>query len=57
MTGCTDRIEFPAVIIGIGKDVGLSKCDYFVETRSLGSKEFLDSCGKFKVGDTVKVTK
>ena len=60
LTSCFQRARFPAYVIEVTKSDWSSgnNCVYFVKSVNGGScGSFIDMCGKYTVGDTIKTFK
>lgn len=60
LTSCFQRARFPAYVIEVSKSNWASgnSCIYFVKSVDKGRRgSFIDMCGKYTVGDTVKTFK
>lgn len=58
LTSCLQRPHFPCIIYSTSISRFTTKCVYYtkeVKDKNLGS--FIDSCGKYRVGDTIYTSK
>ncbi len=61
LTGCLDRIDGTLIVNSVtSANILNNSCEYIIRRSGLGDEKYYvlyDNCGKYIVGDTLKLTK